>query len=37
VLSVRGGAVQIAYPGPDKTVMGWVNATDLTPAVPPKP
>jgi len=37
VLSVRGGAVQIAYPGPDKTVMGWVNATDLTPAAPPKP
>jgi hypothetical protein len=34
VLAVQGGAVQISYPGPDKTVTGWVNATDLTPATP---
>jgi hypothetical protein len=37
VLAVQGGAVQIAYPGPDKTVTGWVNAIDLTPAAPSKP
>jgi len=37
VLAVQGAAVQIAYPGPDKTVTGWVNATDLTAAAPPKP
>jgi len=37
VLAVQGGAVQIAYPGPDKTVTGWVNASDLTPAAPSKP
>ena len=34
VLAVQGGAVEIAYPGPDKTVTGWVNAADLTPAAP---
>jgi hypothetical protein len=34
VLAVQGGAVQIAYPGPDTTITGWVNAADLTPATP---
>jgi hypothetical protein len=34
VLAVQGGAVEIAYPGPDKTVTGWVNAADLTAAAP---
>jgi hypothetical protein len=37
VLAVQGDAVKIAYPGPDKTVTGWVSASDLTPAGPPKP
>lgn len=35
VLAIQGGAVEIAYPGPDKTITGWVNASDLTPAAPP--
>ncbi len=30
VLAVEGGAVEIAYPGPDKTITGWVSASDLT-------
>ncbi|HEY3887153.1 MAG TPA: hypothetical protein VGL73_01175 [Caulobacteraceae bacterium] len=34
VLAVQGGAVEIAYPGPDKTITGWVNASDLTAAAP---
>ncbi len=34
VLAVQGGAVQVAYPGPDTTITGWVNAADLTPASP---
>lgn len=37
VLAVQGDAVKIAYPGPDKTVTGWVSTRDLTPAAPPKP
>jgi hypothetical protein len=37
VLAVQGGSVEISYPGPDKTVTGWVNASDLTPAAPSKP
>jgi hypothetical protein len=34
VLAVQGAAVEIAYPGPDKTITGWVNASDLTAAAP---
>ena len=34
VLAVQGSAVEIAYPGPDTTVTGWVNAADLTAAGP---
>ena len=37
VLAVQGDAVEIAYPGPDKTVTGWVRTSDLTPAAPPHP
>jgi hypothetical protein len=34
VLAVQGDAVEVAYPGPDRTVTGWVSASDLTPAAP---
>ena len=37
VLAIQGGAVEIAYPGPDKTITGWVNAGDLTSAAAPGP
>jgi hypothetical protein len=36
VLATQGEAVEISYPGASKPVVGWVRATELTSASPPK-
>ena len=36
VLATRGDAIQVSYPGASKPVVGWVKATELTSASPPK-